>query len=672
MTAETLNFLKQVLGTTHRGHVILSTMDPSKPTAKERGRWQQDRSFRWPGQARSLVARVEELADQNLEVYFSQIMSGPKISKDDAVDLALIHADLDREKFDKGTMSVTFDGRDQDINMDIAEKLGACVVATSKRNRQVYLRLTEPVSPEKYAELCRRLGYTVAAFPEDVDAKVSPGDVLRMPGTYNLKPGRKDAVHVLQALGTPLSLDEVEQMLVPLRDHTARKEGDDSRTGVVYGMVKSAVEKRRTYKNARREIVNRFPGYEEDHPGDIEKLWEEATEKEPPESTRKERAGKTQMATPDEGNSDHNTMVDTNGGLKLRKLNEMTEKIFEPVGVGLFESAVTVLLGSEESLKTTLSIHIMAAIATGKGWEPFDIPPGDPQRVALIVTEPSMVKTRLGLLGVAPDSDYLQIFTDEGGSDFPTFPNDTYSQELEEFDPQLVVLDMWADTVDGLMLKDGQQSLEALRPWVSFASKTGASVLLLAHTNRSNGQAMEARDIYGLTSSLRKKARVTLLAFVHPDDGSLYVGVEKANIGTDKNTHTFRVVSADTGLTNRRGEPVTVPQLAYIETLPERVWSLFVDGRAKKSDDRKKPTVGEILVEVLRRGHTPRPQAIKECQELMQEKGFPAPSERAIDNAWRSIVDDGQAGQARRNAKKEKMWSLSYANREREADCSGD
>lgn len=359
--------------------------------------------------------------------------------------------------------------------------------------------------------------------------------------------------------------------------------------------------------------------------------------------------------------------------LRLRRLDEMEEQVFEPVGVGLYEGAVTVLIGDEESAKTTLTLHLLAALATGKGWAPWDIPAGEPRRVVLIATEPNMVKTRLKLLGVAEDSPHLMVFTDEVGGDFPTFPNDTYTDALLEFDPDFVVIDMWADSVEKLNLKDPQDALAAMKTWVKFATTTSSSVLLLAHTNRNNGQAVKARDIYGLTLALRKSARATIMSFIHPGDGMLYVGVEKINMQHPGDTHRFRIGSVDTGLATRRGNPITVAQLNFEDTVSSKVWDLYLDSLGKASSDEGKMTTGKALVEVLERGSTPRPQAIAEVNQVLVDNGRPEVSPRAIDNAWQTICDEGQAGKPRRNSKREKLWSLVYADHDREDDdCSGD
>lgn len=405
-----------------------------------------------------------------------------------------------------------------------------------------------------------------------------------------------------------------------------------------------------------------------------------AYEKAPPISKTKtsptaqvDKGKETGMAPSHDDHNNEDPYVPDN--VRLRRLDEMEEKIFEPIGVGLFEGAVTVLVGDEESAKTTLVLHVLAALATGNGWEPWGIPSGEPRRVVLIATEPNMIKTRLKLLGVPSDSPHLRVFTDEIGADFPTFPNDAYTDAMLEFAPDFVAIDMWADSVEKLNLKDPQEALAAMKTWVKFATATDSAVLLLAHTNRNNGNAMKARDVYGLTIALRKSARATLLSFIHPIDGMLYSGVEKINMQHPGNSHRFKIASVDTGRVTRRGEPITVAQLEYVDTLPSRVWDLYRESQQTKKDDtdNTKMTTAKALVQVLERGRTPRPQAIIETNAVLAEHGCAAVTPRSVDNAWQGIVDDGQAGQARRNTKREKLWSLTYADHDRDDDdCNDD
>ena len=70
------------------------------------------------------------------------------------------------------------------------------------------------------------------------------------------------------------------------------------------------------------------------------------------------------------------------------------------------------------------------------------------------------------------------------------------------------------------------QARQALHPFKEITIITDAAVLLLCHTNRV--ATPNARDRYGATWELRKKARMTLYAQTDKD-GCLLVGPEKMN-----------------------------------------------------------------------------------------------------------------------------------------------
>lgn len=193
------------------------------------------------------------------------------------------------------------------------------------------------------------------------------------------------------------------------------------------------------------------------------------------------------------------------------------------------KAAVTILVGDEGIGKSLLWVWVVAALTTGQALPEFGIPARNrPLNVLLIITEDewsTTVRPRLELAGA--DLEYITVIcTEDDGSGSPVFPRDMHL--VYEADPDLVVVDAFADTVDGrLSLKDPQQARLALHPWKEAATRTGAAVMLLTHTNRMDSKS--ARDKYGLTAELRKKARMTLYA-QQDEDGFLVVGPEKSNI----------------------------------------------------------------------------------------------------------------------------------------------
>ncbi|WP_459979897.1 AAA family ATPase, partial [Mycobacterium avium] len=146
--------------------------------------------------------------------------------------------------------------------------------------------------------------------------------------------------------------------------------------------------------------------------------------------------------------------------------------------------------------------------------------------VILVVTEDDWQTTVLPRLEVAGvDLAMVSVICAErDGSGAPVFPRDLPLIRNADPAPALVAVDAWLDTVPSqLSVRDPQQARQALHPWKEVATTTGAAVLLLCHTNRV--ATANARDKYGATGELRKKARMTLFAQTD-DDGHLVVGPE--------------------------------------------------------------------------------------------------------------------------------------------------
>ena len=191
-------------------------------------------------------------------------------------------------------------------------------------------------------------------------------------------------------------------------------------------------------------------------------------------------------------------------------------------------AGVTVLVGDEGIGKSLLWVWIVGAVTTGKPLPEFGIPSRDPQHVRLILTEDDWsteVRPRLELVGA--DLDYVTVIAAaKDGSGAPVFPSDDMKLLYEDPVPALVICDAWLDTVPGsLNVQAPQDARLALHPWKDVAVHTGAAVVLMTHTNRAKGTA---REKYGITGELRKKARMALFA-QRDDQGRLLVGPEKAN-----------------------------------------------------------------------------------------------------------------------------------------------
>lgn len=223
-------------------------------------------------------------------------------------------------------------------------------------------------------------------------------------------------------------------------------------------------------------------------------------------------------------------------------------------------AAVTILVGDEGIGKSLFWVWLVAAVTTGRPLLEFGIPKRAPGRVVLVLTEDewaSTVRPRLEVAG-ADLSRVLVICTERDGSGSPMFPRDLHL--IEEAEADLVVVDAWLDTVPaGVKVSDPHMARLMLHPWKEAATTTGSAVLLLTHTNRVDSRS--ARDRYGITIELRKKARQTLFAQVDEED-RLTIGPEKSNLSSPVPASLFTIDAVQVFAPTDDSDG-TVPRLRY-------------------------------------------------------------------------------------------------------------
>lgn len=299
-------------------------------------------------------------------------------------------------------------------------------------------------------------------------------------------------------------------------------------------------------------------------------------------------------------------------------------------------AGVTVLVGDEGIGKSLLWVWIVGAVTTGKPLPEFGIPARDPLHVRLILTEDDWsteVRPRLELVGA--DLDYISVIaTAKDGSGTPVFPSDDMHLLYEDPRPALVIVDAWLDTVPGsLNVQTPQDARLALHPWKDVAVHTGAAVVLMTHTNRAKGTA---REKYGITGELRKKARMALYA-QRDTQGRLLVGPEKAN-GTaivSSSMFTIEVVQVRPATDDDDG---TVARVRYLgdsnqtageladsnAESPEKAWlqDHLADGEPHKN------VVQSAFEEGFKRYKVR--EAAKELGVIITRVGFPAVSEWSL------------------------------------------
>lgn len=281
-------------------------------------------------------------------------------------------------------------------------------------------------------------------------------------------------------------------------------------------------------------------------------------------------------------------------------------------------SAVSLLVGEEGIGKSLFWIWIVAAITTGTALPAFGIEQGQPQPVVLAVTEDDWqdtVRPRLEVAGANLDMVRL-ICIDDDGSGAPVFPRD--GQLIIDADPApvLVVIDPWLDTVSpDLKVRNTQDARLALHPFKEIATKTKSAILLVTHTNRLDSS--NPRDLYGVSATLRQKARMSLFC-IENEDGNLVVGPEKANM-TQLVNATILAKQSVWHFQDRFEDEGSVPKLQYIgqsdKTIRQHVAETSI---AKRVGDDETVSAQVWLAGFLRDG----PQWSTTVVEAAKERGF--------------------------------------------------
>ncbi|MET4432080.1 hypothetical protein ABIA65_005399 [Mycolicibacterium sp. 624] len=190
------------------------------------------------------------------------------------------------------------------------------------------------------------------------------------------------------------------------------------------------------------------------------------------------------------------------------------------------------------------------------------------------------------------------ICADEDGSGAPEFPRDLHLITEADPAPALVVVDAWLDTVPAKFdVRNPQAARQALHPWRELAITTDAAVFLLTHTNRV--ASANARDKYGATGELRKKARMTLFA-QRDDDGNLVIGPDKANTAKAVMASRFTVQGIQY-FSPTEDHDGMVPLLAFVgdsdQTAQEHIAAAYSTGKRSSEDDSATGWLATYLAE---------------------------------------------------------------------------
>ena len=150
-------------------HVAFGVGPHLNANSKIRFRVWLEGSAAWPGAADEVLRLLRDFSEQFDAYVCPYVLSGRKRAKGTSVARVVVHCDGD-------------DGLDLAKARTIP---GVFVVGSgSEGHGHVYVRLTRSVPPHQHEALCKGLAVYLGAN----DPKFSDNDVLRPPGTLNLKP----------------------------------------------------------------------------------------------------------------------------------------------------------------------------------------------------------------------------------------------------------------------------------------------------------------------------------------------------------------------------------------------------------------------------------------------------------------------------------------------------
>ncbi|QOR69137.1 AAA family ATPase [Ruania alkalisoli] len=293
--------------------------------------------------------------------------------------------------------------------------------------------------------------------------------------------------------------------------------------------------------------------------------------------------------------------------LRVWDAHELDDRPMEWLAVGTLPRAATAVLVGEEGIgKSLWWVAVAAHLTTGRAMPAIGLPPGESRNVLLILTEDLWGEVRAGLEAAGADLRHVKVLcTAADGSGVPTVPGDhqlVYEAALEH-EAALIVVDAWLDVVpSGIRVADTQQARQALAPWSEICKRTGATALLLTHTNRL--QTTSTRDRMGGTVALRQKARLTLVAATKDDERgqTLYVGPDKANT-----TALVNAIRYDLEVSQAREatatDPGTVARLARPVDAASTIQQLVKMWAAQATEEARPPSAADrvksFLVEYL-------------------------------------------------------------------------
>jgi hypothetical protein len=236
----------------------------------------------------------------------------------------------------------------------------------------------------------------------------------------------------------------------------------------------------------------------------------------------------------------------------LRTLADVTPERVRWLWPGRLPAGKLVVLDGDPSTgKSTLSLDLAARVSTGTAWpDGTECPAGD---VLLLSAEDGLADTiapRLTAAGAGLDHVHALTdvrLTDEGGTVRkapPSLPRDLHVVEhvVTTHRVRLVIVDVLMAFLSGKVDSHRDQDVRGvLHQLAALAEKTGATIVLIRHLNKSGGGAALYRG--GGSIGIIGAARAAFLVARDPDDEQRRIfAVTKSNLAVEPPALAYRLV----------------------------------------------------------------------------------------------------------------------------------
>jgi hypothetical protein len=317
--------------------------------------------------------------------------------------------------------------------------------------------------------------------------------------------------------------------------------------------------------------------------------------------------------------------------------------------------ALSLLVGDPSAGKSTMTSDLIARITTGREWPDGSGAP-EPASVIIVQAEEDVaanIKPRLRIAGAAMSHVHVvKGIERRGGLDVWTCADvEPIKAAALERKAALIVIDPLTAFLSGVRDgNDAQQVRRGLLPVLELASSTGASVLGIAHLNKSAGLGQRAMHRISGSHALAAVARAAWLVAEDREDRErrLFLPV-KMNLARDVGGMAFRIesVKEEAGEVPRVSweGPVDLTGDDYLDVAPEQA------GRTGEAESwiKAKLAAGPLPAAELRRMAGKEGLGWRTVQRGKERLGGAVESYQAAgEHYWRMVGVDpfGQSAKA--------------------------